>query len=274
MDREDLYSMFNALRESSGQDSLSPCLEPADGLMAPDIQAHGQAASDGQEDGLALPEGEVANSEGDLFNPDSLRLSTHPTALGTGAAKLESDPFDLDSLRLSQDFASAVGVKRLITTIPVRKPSKEWFVRTHSDVAYWLQTAVLELKEERETYLVAPPLWLALASETTFSPRVLVTSINRQGVLFLWPIRLPGPDGKVDDWSRSALDAANRAKAEWVRIKANMSLGAYDVAVAAGQAAEPAWPDIAFQEIIKIAFRDKMISEWEHPVLRRLRGEV
>jgi hypothetical protein len=193
---------------------------------------------------------------------------------GAYVAKPEADPFDLASLRLSQDFASAVGVKRLVTTIPVKKPSKEWFVRSHADPAYRLQTAVLELKEDREIYLVTPNLWAGLASEVTFSPRLLVTSINRQGVLFLWPIRLPGPDGKIDDWSRSALDAAEEAKSRWLRVTSNMSLGAYEVAVASGLAAEPSWPDLTFQEIIKIAFRDKMISDWSHPVLQRLRGEV
>ena len=70
------------------------------------------------------------------------------------------------------------------------------------------------------------------------------------------------------------MDAADEAKSRWVRVTSNMSLGAYEVAVASGQLAEPAWPDITFQEIIKIAFRDKMISDWDHPVLKRLRGEV
>jgi hypothetical protein len=189
-------------------------------------------------------------------------------------AEPEADPFDLASLRLSQDFASAVGVKRLITTIPVKKPSREWFVRTHPDPAFRLQTAVLELKEDREIYLVSPSLRPELASETTFSPRLLVTSISRQGVLFLWPVKLPGPDGKIDSWSRSSLDAADEAKSRWVRVTANMHLGAYDITVASGQVGEPSWPDLPFQQIIKIAFRDKMIDTWDHPVLRRLRGEA
>src|SRR5262249_17074624 len=121
---------------------------------------------------------------------------------------------------------------------------------------------------------VSPSLWPGLASEATFSPRLLVTSITRQGVLFLWPIRLPGADGKIDDWSRSSLDAADEAKSRWVRVTANAAVGADDLAVASGQVAEPAWPDLTFQQIIKIAFRDKMIDDWNHPVLQRLRGEV
>jgi hypothetical protein len=190
---------------------------------------------------------------------------------GADVAKPEDDPFNLDSLRLGQDFETAVGVRKLITTIPVRKPSKEWFVRTHPDSAYRLQTAVIELKEDRETYLVAQALRSELA-EPTFSPRLLVPAINRQGVLFVWPIRLPGADGRIDHWSRSAMEAADEAKSRWVRVTSNMSLGAYEVSVAAGQIPEPVWPPLSMQEIINIAFRDQMISDWSHPVLKRLRG--
>jgi hypothetical protein len=132
----------------------------------------------------------------------------------------------------------------------------------------------LELKEDRETYLVAPALWTGLAAEPTFSSRLLVFAITRQHVPFIWPIRLADSKGRIDDWSRSAMDAADEAKSRWVRITANMALGAYQIDVASGQLPEPAWPDATFQEIVKIAFRDKMISDWDHPVLRRLRGEV
>jgi hypothetical protein len=194
--------------------------------------------------------------------------------VGTDMPKPEADPFDLNSLRLSQDFASSVGVKKLITTVPIRKPAREWFVKTHPSPDYRLQTAVLELKEDQEIYLVAPAFWAELGSDPIFAPRLLVTAINRQGILFIWPCRLPRADGRIDHWSQSALDAINAAQTQWVRVTANMSLGAYDVCVASGQIAEPNWPDLSFQEIIKIAFRDRMISDWSHPVLKQLRGEA
>jgi hypothetical protein len=232
----------------SAQDGLPFGQDAADVQAGPNVQANGQAHSNGQRDGLPAP--------------------------GADVAKPPTDPFDLDSLRLSQDFASAVGVKKLLKTVPVKRPSKEWFVRTHSDPSYRLSTAVLELKEDRETYLVPQHLWPLLADEKTFSPRLLVTAINRQNELFIWPIRLPGSNGKFDDWSRSAMDAAEEAKSRWVRVTASMSLGAYQVDAATGKLPDPAWPDVTFQEIIKIAFRDKMIDHWDHPVLKRLRGEV
>jgi hypothetical protein len=184
------------------------------------------------------------------------------------------DPFDPAALRLSQDYAASMNVKKALLSIPVRKPDKSWFVRVHPSEEYRLQTAVIELKEDRETYLVAQALWPDLAGESTFSPRSLFTAINRQGVLFLWPIRLPGPDGRVDEWSRTALEAAQLAAQGWVRVTANLSLGAYEVLQATGQLGEPDWPVLPFAELLRIAFKERYIASLDHPVLRRLRGEA
>src|SRR5262249_29523335 len=74
-------------------------------------------------------------------------------------APVQPDPFDPASLRLSQDYAADLGVKKALLTVPVRKPDKSWFVRVHPAEDYRLTTAVIELKEERETYLVAQTLW-------------------------------------------------------------------------------------------------------------------
>jgi hypothetical protein len=179
---------------------------------------------------------------------------------------------DLASLRLSQDFATSIGVKKALLTVPVRKPAKEWFVRTRPQLR--IETCVLELKEDRETYLVAPALRAELASESTVGPRALFAAMNRQSVLFVWPIRLPGPDGKIDDWNRSALEAATMAEGNWVRVASNMALGAYDVSVATADWPEPEWPDLAFNEILRIAFKGRVIDSLDHPKLKQLRGEA
>jgi hypothetical protein len=179
---------------------------------------------------------------------------------------------DLGRLRLSQDFAATVGVKKALLTVPVRKPAKEWFIQTHPGLR--IETCVLELKEDREVYLVAPALWPELASESTFGPRALFAAMNRQNVLFIWPIRLPGPDGKIDDWNRSALEAATMAESRWVRVASNMALGAYDVFEATADWPEPDWPDVPLNELLRVAFKGRVIESLDHPVLRRLRGEA
>jgi hypothetical protein len=219
-----------------------------------------------------------------LGNDQTLRAIPQPEDTDFNPARLEKggeskaetvpDPFDPASLRLSQDFNASIGVKKALLSIPVRKPDKSWFVRVHPEESYRLTTAVVEMKEDRETFLVDRSLWPELATEATFSPRALFTAINRQGVLFVWPIRLPGPDGKLDEWSRTALEAADLALKGWVRVAANMALGAYDVFQASGQLPDPDWPQTPFSEILRVGFRDKFINSLDHPVLRRLRGEV
>lgn len=185
---------------------------------------------------------------------------------------IKANPYDPASLRLSQNFTESTGVKKLLTTVPVKKPNKQDFIRVHPDPAFRLETAVLEFKEERETYLVAPALWSELPSELT--PKVLFVAMNRQKVLFLWPIRLPGEDSRHDEWNASALEAATIAQQHWVRVSSNMSLGAYDISQASGDLLEPEWPDYTLSQILEIAFKGRFIQDLNHPALRRLRGEV
>ena len=101
----------------------------------------------------------------------------------------------------------------------------------------------------------------------------MYTAISSQGVLRLWPVRLPGPDGKDLPWWSTERDAAKRAKKQWIRIKANMALGANDIETCK-MTAEPKWPTATFQEIIEIAFAGRLIDKVEHPVVKRLRGLV
>jgi hypothetical protein len=181
------------------------------------------------------------------------------------------DPFaDLNNLRLTQDFAETCGVKKLLTTVPVRRPNPQDFIRVHPDVAYRESFPAIDLKDERELYVVSRNMQAELSTECV--SETLFTAINRQGVVFLWPIRLPGPDGKTNEWWRSAREAAELAMAKWVRIKANMSLGAYEIFSAESVMQDPAWPELAFNELLRIAFRDRIISSPDHPVVKRLRG--
>jgi hypothetical protein len=182
-----------------------------------------------------------------------------------------ADPFaNLDNLRLSQDFSETCGVKKLLTTVPVRKPHKQEFVRVHPDPGYRDNFPAIDLKDDRELYIVARTVQAELATECV--PATLFTAINRQGVIFLWPVRLPGPDGKQNEWWRSAAEAAALAMTQWIRMQAKMELGAYEISTATGTLPEPPWPDLPFNELLKIAFRDRVISSLDHPVVARLRG--
>jgi hypothetical protein len=182
------------------------------------------------------------------------------------------NPFDPASLRLDQSFAAdTIGVKKLLTTVPVRKPNRQEFVRVHSESAFRLTpAAIVEEKNDRETYLVTPAILPAVEGEYVIV--TLLTAISRQGTLFVWPVKLPNGEGKYNEWHRSAAEAAERAMEKWVRVTANMSLGAYEISQARGELPEPIWPDYPFEEILKIAFRDRLVDRADHPLVQRLQG--
>ena len=184
------------------------------------------------------------------------------------------NPFDnLSALRLDQSYADTVGVKKLLTTVPVRKPNRQDFVRVHDDPRYRLTpAAIIEVREDGEVYLLTPEIAQALPGE--FSMVTLYTTINRQGTLHIWPVKLPTPDGRQNEWHRSAAEAAERAMKKWVRVTSSMSLGAYEIFEASGDLPEPGWPDISFEEILKIAFRERLVDRADHPLVQRLQGIV
>jgi hypothetical protein len=77
-----------------------------------------------------------------------------------------SDPFDPAALRLDQSYADTVGVKKLLTTVPVRKPNRQDFIRVHPDSEYRLTPAgIIEVKDDGEVYLVTPNMAPGLAGE-------------------------------------------------------------------------------------------------------------
>ena len=182
------------------------------------------------------------------------------------------DPFDnLEALRLSQDFDSAVGVKKVLTTVPYRKPHRHEFVRVRAGEEWRFETAVLEDKTSREGYMVAKPMWPELLGEIE---RVcLFVTANRQGGVFLWPIKMPGPDGRTNNWHLSARESAVIAQKHWVRVVANMAAGMYDTLQAAASLPQPEWPEESFSEILRKCFQGRFIDSLEHPVLKYLRGE-
>jgi len=194
-----------------------------------------------------------------------------PRAEGATPATNSFD--DLSALRLDQSYADTVGVKKLLTTVPVRKPHRQDFVRVHPDPGYRLTpAAIIEVKEDREVYLVMPDMAQALPGE--FSTATLFTAISRQGTLFLWPVKLPRPDGRQNEWHRSAAEGAERAMEKWVRVTSSMALGAYEIFEASGELPEPVWPDYSFRQILEIAFRDRVVDRPDHPLVQRLQGVV
>ena len=134
-----------------------------------------------------------------------------------------------------------------------------------------LDTLLLEMRDDRLIYLVAPDIAPAIPGEAV--AKTLYTTITRHGVILLWPVRLPDEQGRLDEWNAVAHQAALRAETKWIRLAANMGAGTYEVYEALDQFAEPEWPDLPLQRLLEMAFKDRYIDDLDHPVIRRLMGE-
>jgi hypothetical protein len=197
-----------------------------------------------------------------------------PDVTAPDLSNKQTDPLaDLGRLRLSQDFAGMSGVTPVLTTIAVRKPTRHEFVRVRRGEEWRFETGAFIEQQSRETYLVEPRLWSSLPGE--IRPIVLLVVIGRDSpVPYLWPCVLPGTDGRPNRWHESALEAARLAEERWVRVVADMTAGCYVPYVAQSDLPDPEWPDQSMDDLLRLAFHDRFIGELDHPVLRRLRGEV
>src|SRR5262249_30856807 len=144
------------------------------------------------------------------------------------------------------------------------------FFRVHPDPLYRLPVHMIHLKEEQEFYLVHPSLAEALEGETV--AKTIYTVINRHSVVSLWPVTLPPSDGKDSDWWKSERDAAEREMTRGFRSVQTMSGGANKFWEAPASMAEPEWPDMPLQTMLRIAFTGRLVDQLDHPIVKRLRG--
>jgi hypothetical protein len=81
-----------------------------------------------------------------------------PDARAPESKPAAADPFSPENLKLSQSFIETAGVKKLTTTVPVRKPSAQDFVRARHEPQFRENFPIIELKDEREEYIVVADL--------------------------------------------------------------------------------------------------------------------
>ncbi len=168
---------------------------------------------------------------------EKLRVVKPASATNGAATDQSSTDWNLDTLRLDQSFDQIVGAQSVITTVAVRKPGAQEWIRVHPEPSWRLQTTLLQIKEDRESYLIS---------------RSLRTE--------LWDEILPA--------------AAKTAEVHWVRRYWVPEIKSHRVLAAKNLSDNPVWPEVGFEEVLKIAFRDRFIQDISDPVIKKLRGEV
>jgi hypothetical protein len=224
-------------------------------------------------------EQKAGSVESSCIDVASLRLEERPKETSvlsevTGDDEPLIHGFNLQSLKLPDFAENPIEAERIITNVPIRKPRNDMFVRCHPDPTYEQKMLTIEIKSDNGFYVVSPSLRDVLVSEPLCVPRPLVPYVDADGELCIWPIRLPGADGRIDDYNRTAYEHADRARNEWGRIVANRRLGSYDFWAPRGVLKEPKWPAMNVDAIYEIALRNRVITSLDHAILKALRGEV
>ena len=216
-----------------------------------------EGSSDGQEKRGEEPQ----NSEEDL-TPNAENSPQNPNSE-------KHDPFDPKSLRLNG--ADEFTVRKELSIVACRKPNSHAFVRVNPDETSFVETAIFEDKLEQEIYLVDKSLWGSIPQH--IKPVCLFTTVDRQGNVFLWPVKLPGQN-RPNTWNESSLAAAKLAMSKWIRVESNREVAMYEAHVAQGRIPDPVWPTVPFGELLRLCFQNRLIDSVDHPVLQRLRGQL
>ena len=140
------------------------------------------------------------------------------------------DPFDAKALRLPPAFEVNAGIRKQLTTVPVRKPHPQEWIRVNPDPAFRGNYGVIVLKDDNEVYLLAPAMIPHYENEMT---RVTIfTAMSMNKIVFLWPCKLVGSGHRnADRWNSSAIEAAEAAMLRKVRVQSKKALGAYEYCV-------------------------------------------
>jgi hypothetical protein len=211
-----------------------------------------------------MPPGPLS-SGGDWLDPAKFRPST-PAESVTG----KHSKFDPARFRLDQSFAAGATNKTL--TITTHKPDRHSWFMADPDPSHHVPNMMLDIKLDRETYLIDPSLLDELAFELT--PKLIVPCITRQSNVFMWVVALPDDSGRINTWTQSALEAVEKAMHGWIRIVANMEARGYDIHEPRVKIDPPKWPELTLENMLEMAFKHYLIESLDHPRIRALRGEV
>jgi len=181
--------------------------------------------------------------------------------------------FDLSEFYVPQGVSEGdISAEKILTSVPIRKAKKAEFVRSHADIAYQREFYLYEDKDGDGAYYVVHP---RLVSEITafVAQYLIVLCVNSNDVPFFFPVKLS--DTKMNAKHKAnALQFVELTKTKWTRRTWNETAGEHDLFVAKNMAKEPVFPDESIEDLLKLAIRGGMIKSTDHPLYKKLLGEM
>lgn len=216
----------------------------------------------------AVPEGYTDDSTSPAESP----ISEEPITQPRPRPRITRAAVDV-----SQEYATGMGLSVKPTEVSVRKPTySEWNrVRDGEEWTATLALVEVNLENRTETYLIwgehAPALKSILARYIRYYQ--VFVCINREGNVFLWLCKLPAIrfDTRGESWTKSRLEAAAILKHSWGQVYIPDRGGRYEVETTSSTE-EPKWPDLTFDDLLDLAFSERLITALDDPIVLKLRA--
>ncbi|MCP5537744.1 MAG: hypothetical protein H7A51_16110 [Akkermansiaceae bacterium] len=207
-------------------------------------------------------EGSPSDNTEPLSTEDTSKNPTEVTPKG-------GDIFD-DLTALGRSLDEVVPSEKLLTSLPMRKPKGDEWVRCHPELVTSIN--IYENKDAREYYLVLPEFIEPLRDMVRHVQ--LMLAVNYAGVPFLWPVPVPTTRQSHHSYV-SAFAAAEQAMKEWVRI--SWGSGDWEVFRRRTAGNEPVWPQEISNASEMLRFASKsgafeIINSMDHPVIKHHLG--
>jgi hypothetical protein len=211
-----------------------------------------------------------------------MNTSDHPTTLAASitlpeASATSSNIFhDLDALKLSLQDVGLSGSQEIMNRVPVRRPTKKEFFRVRPGKENCFTTVIYEDQalQSRDFYFVTPAMIPKLRAVTDVFVVSLVQFYTKQKVFGIFPLKMGTDATASNGWYDTAMAAAEMAKTRWLRIHADMALSGYRIFAAEDQSEDPVWPEAPFNELLDLAFKDRVIASEDHPVFNKILGRI
>lgn len=157
-------------------------------------------------------------------------------------------------------------------TIAIRKTLGQDYFRIHPEDGQEATFSLLLDEASEEFYLVASPVvpLLVEKDEPKFQQALLLPGVTATNQHFLFLCKV---SGEQDRWYHGRLEAADRARTEWIRFYYSKRMKKYIMEPASTQTMEPQFLEMDHFEIVCKAFDDRIIRDESHPIIRRLQGK-
>jgi len=186
------------------------------------------------------------------------------------AAKMTLDGVDLSEFE-PEEADITIPSKIKPTQIPIKRRDDQTWVQFHP--TWNLRLNCIKRTADGSYY---PVLRAALPyCKEWVKPYTFFVGITTSNTVFLLDV----PDDSDDDkgfgksWHDSARITVIEGRKGWIRVVSNRSAGGYDIKYPEGKIGNPTWPDVTLQEILDIAFRDRIIKDGDHKLIKDLRGQ-